>query len=131
MAHHMFGYSGTPLSAPSHNSVVSTSCPGTCGPDILARYPVKERDPQACHTTLHYMTISFVFESNGNLKWSLEELRLQDYLKRQRPCSAPQALESGAAQAVPAVLSASFTRVESTPTPNDNKPSGCFPIIND
>ena len=92
---------------------------------------MKERDPQAACTTLHYMTISFVFRSNGDLKWSLEELRLQDYLNRQRPFSAPQALESGESQAVPEVVSAGSTRVASTPTLNDNKPSGCFPIIND
>jgi len=105
MAQYRFGYSDTPHPAPSNNPVISTGCPGTCGLDILAQYPVKERDPGAFSRTMHYMTISCVFTSNGGLNWSLEELRLQDYLSMRRPLSAKGA---------------------STPTSNGNEPSACL-----
>ena len=102
-----FGFLNTPFSAPSYNSA---SCPGTYGVDTFARYPVRGRDPQACSTTLHYMAISYMFESNGDLKWSLEELRLQDYLNRQ---------------------SAGSTKGASITTSNDNKPGRYLIIRND
>ena len=111
-AQHMSGYSETLLSAPSHSSMISTSCPGTCESDILYRYPVKECASSEDDSTLLFMTISCVFQSSGDVGWSLEELRLQDCLNRQR------------------LLSAGSTRGANTPTPNDNKPSGCFIIVN-
>ena len=109
MAQHGFGFGflNTPLSAPSCNS---TSCPGTYGVDTFATYPVRERDPQAYSTQLHYMAISCMFASNRDLKWSLEELRLQDYLNRQ---------------------SAGSTKGASTTTSNDNKPGRYLIIRND
>ena len=113
MAQHGFGHSETLFSAPPYYSMLSTHCSGTCGSDILDKYPVKERDPLASRVTLHYMAIACVFRSDGDLKWSLEELRLQDYLNVQRP------------------LSDGFTRDVSTTTSINNKPSGCLIIEND
>ena len=111
MAQREFGSSDSSLSAMSQSTIVlSTNCPGTLGSDILALYPVQQHDPMHAGVTLHYMAISFVFESGEGPTWSLDELRFQDYQETRRRSSG---------------VSANPTESVSTPNPYRIKPRTC------